>query len=337
MTTTQLATIALPALPNQFHTAALAMPQRVREILPALTTMLQASDSLAKAEAMSQYARHLKIDTESINAIQEAKLLLQAKIGQLIAPESPQKTGANGGRGNKAPKGGALGAPPLGKHTKSTYRKISTHAEKIEEYAEKVAEANQVLEDDSLDAVEMSSAGFLRFIGSDGNIKAHQNRGVIEWYTPEKYIEAARNAMGTIDLDPASCGKANKVVKAETFFSKDDDGLSKEWSGNVWLNPPFKADLIKPFIHKLCESYEEKTVRQAILLTNNNTDTAWWHEAAESSSLICFTKGRIAFYNPAGESASPTNGHTLFYFGNRQAVFRDNFQDFGVMMKKLDS
>jgi hypothetical protein len=52
-----------------------------------------------------------------------------------------------------------------------------------------------------------------------------------EHYTPAKYIEAARTVLGGIDLDPASCEEANKVVKATAFFYKDDDGLTKEWWG----------------------------------------------------------------------------------------------------------
>src|SRR5450432_2540331 len=60
-----------------------------------------------------------------------------------------------------------------------------------------------------------------------------------EWYTPAKYIEAARAVMGSIDLDPASCKIANRTVKATRYCSKEENGLSKEWTGNIWLNPPY--------------------------------------------------------------------------------------------------
>jgi hypothetical protein len=60
-----------------------------------------------------------------------------------------------------------------------------------------------------------------------------------DYYTHPELIEAAHLTMGMVDLDPASCKEANKIVCATRFFGAQQDGLQMEWGGKVWLNPPF--------------------------------------------------------------------------------------------------
>ena len=59
-----------------------------------------------------------------------------------------------------------------------------------------------------------------------------------EHYTPVEVVEAARNTLGIIDLDPASCQAANRVVRATRYFTRDDNGFIQPWHGRVFLNPP---------------------------------------------------------------------------------------------------
>lgn len=66
-----------------------------------------------------------------------------------------------------------------------------------------------------------------------------QDSGTQEYYTDALIIELAREVLGQIDLDPASNHIANITVQAATYFTREDDGLSREWHGKVWLNHPF--------------------------------------------------------------------------------------------------
>ena len=75
--------------------------------------------------------------------------------------------------------------------------------------------------------------------------------GKDEWYTPPSIIEAARQLMGSIDVDPASCAVANRIVRANIFHTAADDGLHQPWFGNVWCNPPYSAAMTRAFHTKL--------------------------------------------------------------------------------------
>jgi hypothetical protein len=60
-----------------------------------------------------------------------------------------------------------------------------------------------------------------------------------ERYTPKWIFDG----MGlTFDLDPASPGyDAGDCVPATTKITKEVNGLSIDWHGMVWLNPPFSS------------------------------------------------------------------------------------------------
>ena len=154
-----------------------------------------------------------------------------------------------------------------------------------------------------------------------------KHRGDQENYTPEYIIEACRSVMGSIDLDPASCEYAQRVVKATQFFTEKENGLEQDWYGNVFLNPPYQMPLIEQFVNKLIQ--ELSRMNAAILLTNNNTDTKWFLKAAQNAQMICFTKGRIHFYTKEKEETQPTNGQAFFYYGNNEMKFREVFSGIG--------
>ena len=161
--------------------------------------------------------------------------------------------------------------------------------------------------------------------------------GENEWYTPDVYIEAAREVFGgSIALDPASSDIANQVVKAKRFFSKADDGLKCHWQAeSLWMNPPYSQPEIRLFSEKLAMEWLAGHVGQAVALTHNYTDTAWFHTLANACDAICFTRGRIGFVSPEGKKAAPTQGQAFFYFGPAVERFQRIFGEFGLTVRVL--
>lgn len=134
-----------------------------------------------------------------------------------------------------------------------------------------------------------------------------------EWYTPLHIIEAVKQIAVDIDLDPFSCAKANEVVQAESYYTKKEPkgrcGLSLPWHGCVWINPPYERGFPAKVAQKLRQDLGN--IDMAFVLTNNCTDTAWWHELAKMADLTCFLRGRLKFWGPNDASSGAAQGQTL--------------------------
>lgn len=160
------------------------------------------------------------------------------------------------------------------------------------------------------------------------------NSGENEWYTPSEYIEAAREVLGTIDLDPASSSIANERVKATSYFTKEDNGLAHEWHGNVWMNPPYAQPLISEFCEKVVEEFDGGRISAAIVLVNNATETRWFRQMTEAATAICFPTGRIKYLDSTGNPANtPLQGQAFLYFGDDTYEFISTFRQYGFVVE----
>lgn len=134
----------------------------------------------------------------------------------------------------------------------------------------------------------------------------HQHSGKVSWFTPWLIIEAARTLMGSIDLDPASEPRANyrmSAIVADKIYTVADDGLTREWYGNVWLNPPFARGITGQWIDKAVEEWTANRAKQITIITFGATETKWFQRLAQFPQF--FIAGRVNYLSSAG---APTNG-----------------------------
>lgn len=129
-----------------------------------------------------------------------------------------------------------------------------------------------------------------------------------EWYTPQWIIES----LGPFDLDPCAAPlNVRPYQTAPLCYTKEDDGLSKDWKGCVWMNPPYSSKPLRAFC--------EKMVRHGngIALLANRQDNLLWQEVIfPAATSMIFMRHRIKFIRPDGISGNPFFGSCLVAFGS---------------------
>ncbi len=164
-------------------------------------------------------------------------------------------------------------------------------------------------------------------------VHVSHNSGENEWYTPSKFVEAAKEVMGSIDTDPASSDIANETVQATTFYDKDDNGLEQEWGETVWINPPYSQPEISQFCDALLARLESGEVKEACALVNNATETVFGQKLLSICNAVCFPSGRIKFLDKQGDAkGAPLQGQMILYYGDNDHKFMQEFSSFGVCL-----
>lgn len=264
---------------------------------------------LGKIKLAAQAIRLSKLGAEREQRWGRIRLLGERRYGELLGPAS-------------------IGGHREGHVTGSN---VEPASRKAQHDARQVADVPEPVFAEYVDtAPQPTRAGLLREVGKGAHVA--NNSGDNEWYTPAEYITAARNVMGGIDLDPASCETANEVVGATEFYSVDRNGLRFDWTGRVWMNPPYARPHIDNFCVKLAESVTEGQVTEAVVLTNNATETGWFHTLGTVASAFCFPRRRVRFWHPEKENAAPLQGQAVFYLGENVEAFLREFAAFGLVV-----
>lgn len=120
----------------------------------------------------------------------------------------------------------------------------------------------------------------------------------MDWETPIDFFNEL-NQEFNFTLDPCC---TSETAKAELYYTKEDDGLSKDWGGHtVFCNPPYGRD-IKYWVEK-CYEEGKKPNTTVVLLIPSRTDTKYFHDWILGKGEMRFIKGRLKFVG--AESCAP--------------------------------
>ena len=174
-----------------------------------------------------------------------------------------------------------------------------------------------------------------------------KNSGHEEWYTPPLIVDLVKYYFESeeIDLDPASSHKANEIIGAKYYITKDQDALDpkhqwvQEHDGiKTIYNPPYTRVIVQSFAEKFIGVMKDNPHVEGIWLSNNFTETKTGSMLLENCKTVCFPTKRIKFVDEnLRPQKMPLQGQMILGFGTvNPNWFRDVFGYIGHCFSYMD-
>ena len=128
-----------------------------------------------------------------------------------------------------------------------------------------------------------------------------------KWGTPPELYQALNDEFHFDSFDPCPM----------SWTEGDADGLLIDWTGDrIFVNPPYTN--VRGWAAK-CHA-EFMKGKLIVLLTNNYTDSMWFHEFVYGKHEVRFIKGRLKFVRMDGSvgNANPRGSMISIFRGNGQ-------------------
>lgn len=118
------------------------------------------------------------------------------------------------------------------------------------------------------------------------------------WYTPQDFFKKYDDVY-KFEIDVCATDDNTKCAK---YYTEEMDGLSQEWRGVCWMNPPYGRTIGKWMKKAYESSLEGATV---VCLVPARTDTNWWHDYAMKGDIE-FIRGRLKFGGSKNSAPFPS-------------------------------
>jgi len=133
--------------------------------------------------------------------------------------------------------------------------------------------------------------------------------------------------MGAIDLDPCSCARAQRTVKAKNWYCKKQNGLIQPWFGRVWCNPP--GDRAGKLVQAFWRAAWASDMSEMMWLCFNISHLRTLQPRVNRCH-VCVLSKRIAFTGP-----SPTRDNAALYYGPNAERFVRLMQPHGTIWQPM--
>jgi phage N-6-adenine-methyltransferase len=135
----------------------------------------------------------------------------------------------------------------------------------------------------------------------------HRKDGA-EWATPKDVFDPL-DAEFHFTLDAAASDSNHKCAK---YYTKEQDALQQEWTGNIFCNPPFHRHHIRKWLLKGIEA--ARAGATVVFVLPVRTDTRWFHDLVQGKAEVRFVSGRIRFEHVGGKkNAAPFPSMVVIY------------------------
>ena len=122
------------------------------------------------------------------------------------------------------------------------------------------------------------------------NIQACLSSKTDNWATPQDFFDKL-NEEFHFTLDPCANYENHKC---DLFYTKEQDGLTKDWGGHVvFCNPPYGKEIADWVRYSYEQSQKPNTT--VVMLIPARTDTRYFHDYIYGKAEIRFVKGRLKF------------------------------------------
>ena len=128
-------------------------------------------------------------------------------------------------------------------------------------------------------------------------MSVHFSSQTDNWATPQDFFDKL-NEEFQFTLDPCA---DDHNAKCSKYFTKEDNGLEQDWSGEiVFCNPPYGRD-IKNWVKKANDSHA-----LTVMLIPARTDTSYWHDYIFNKAEVRFLRGRLKFGDSKNSAPFPS-------------------------------